>query len=393
MMKNGEWCDTIMIKAIASMWSIRISVIYANNFTQVKFRHDVAACQADIVLLYNGHYVNGHYIATVHAAGDNFLIGRVHKDEVGYDRDTDKMERQHRSDFDWQEEGDNPMVTIPLDSYNALTSKYGTECITLIGKREYDILLRKAEMYDKIKNVYEEGGNIEETLSGDAQEIPLPSLAGNTGDKSGGGDKHKSGGGNDDDNNSQDENGSTRRPDDPMIRKKKVGRFEGERKFKDTELENTTICPRCNIDLKTRGRFDTHIKKFHKDIFNHLCKKCDQGFITLDSYTKHKLLHDKKAGKIVCNEEGCGSEFSTSDSYKNHKRKYHPPGGIKLQKCSYSRIGCVKTFKTKSNRMQHEAGCPFNPKRVELKCEICKQGKFWLLKKLQEHKRAKHNWR
>ena len=95
MMKNGEWCDTIMIKAIASMWSIRISVIYANNFTQVKFRHDVAACQADIVLLYNGHYVNGHYIATVHAAGDNFLIGRVHKDEVGCDRDTDKMEWQH----------------------------------------------------------------------------------------------------------------------------------------------------------------------------------------------------------------------------------------------------------------------------------------------------------
>ena len=283
------------------------------------------------------------------------------------------------------------MVTIPLDSYNALTSKYGTEGVTLIGKREYDILLRKAEMYDKIKNVYEEGGNIEETLSGDAQHIPLPSLGGNTGDKSGGGDKRKSAGGNDDDNNSQDENGSTRRPDDPTIRKKKVGRFEGEKEFTDTELENTTICPRCNIDLKTRGRFDTHIKKFHKDIFNHLCKKCDRGFIMLEGYTKHKLLHDKKAGKIVCDEEGCGSEFSTSDSYKNHKRKYHPVGGFKLQKCSYSRISCVKTFKTKSNRMQHEAGCPFNPKRVELKCEICKQGKFWLLK-LQEHKRAKHNW-
>ena len=85
--------------------------------------------------------MHGHYIATVHAAGYNFLIGRVHKDEVGYDRDTDKMEQQHQSDFDWQEEGDNPMVTIPLDSYNALTSKYSTEGVTLIGRREYDILL------------------------------------------------------------------------------------------------------------------------------------------------------------------------------------------------------------------------------------------------------------
>ena len=104
--------------------------------------------------------------------------------------------------------------------------------------------------------------------------------------------------------------------------------------FTDTELENTTICPHCKIDLKTRGHFDTHIKKFHKDIFNHLCKKCDRGFITLDGYTKHKLLHDKKAGKIVCDEARLwNSEFSTSDSYKNHKRKYHPVGGIKLQKC------------------------------------------------------------
>ena len=48
------------------------------------------------------------------------------------------------------------MVTIPLDSYDVLTSKYGTEGVTLIGKKEYDILLRKAEMYDKIKNIYEE---------------------------------------------------------------------------------------------------------------------------------------------------------------------------------------------------------------------------------------------
>ena len=73
-------------------------------------------------------------------------------------------------------------------------------------------------MYDKIKKVYDEGGNIEETLTGDAQNIPLPSLGGNTFDKSGAGSKRKSnGGGEDDDKNSQDDNGSTRRPDDPTI--------------------------------------------------------------------------------------------------------------------------------------------------------------------------------
>ena len=43
------------------------------------------------------------------------------------------------------------MVTIPLDSYNALTTKYGSDTVAFVGKREYDILLQKAEIYDKIK--------------------------------------------------------------------------------------------------------------------------------------------------------------------------------------------------------------------------------------------------
>ena len=51
--------------------------------------------------------------------------------------------------IDWTMTG-KKKVTIPLDSYNVLTTKYGSECVTLIGKREYDILLRKAEMYEKI---------------------------------------------------------------------------------------------------------------------------------------------------------------------------------------------------------------------------------------------------
>ena len=92
MMKNGQWCDTVMIKAIVSMWAVKISVIYADTFYQVKYHHDDAACYADIVLLYNGHYVHGHYIATVHACGDNFLIGIPHRPDEGYDRDTDRME-------------------------------------------------------------------------------------------------------------------------------------------------------------------------------------------------------------------------------------------------------------------------------------------------------------
>ena len=39
----------------------------------MKHQHDLLAKDANIVLLYNDHYVNGNYIATVKAKGDNFI--------------------------------------------------------------------------------------------------------------------------------------------------------------------------------------------------------------------------------------------------------------------------------------------------------------------------------
>ena len=98
-----------------------------------------------------------------------------------------------------------------------------------------------------------------------------------------------------------------------------------------------------------QGQFDTHIKKFHKDIFNHLCKKCDHGFITLNALNKHKIQHNKKAEKIKCGQDRRMSEFLMKDSLKNHQRKHHPVGGIKDMPCSFANIGCTKTFKMKSN--------------------------------------------
>ena len=44
----------------------------------------------------------------------------------------------------------------------------------------------------------------------------------------------------------------------------------------------------------------------------------------------------------------------------------------------------------KSNVVQHEKGCKFNPNKKEYKCEICGKGKFYLYKKVQEHKRKDH---
>ena len=397
MMKNKVWCDTIMIKGIASMWSVKITVMYADTFYKVPYRHELASPLADIVLLFNGHYVNGHYCATLKVRGDNFVIGIPYAGE-GYCRDDDRMERSGRGDYEWSEEGEVPMVSMPLESFNELLSKYDEGEITVIPRSEYDMLKKKADLYDEMRKMLDKGKDIEGVPETAPTHLSLgtggtgtgSTGTGSTGTGSGG---KKSGGDKGDGTESQDENGAKRNPADPTVRKRTLGKWEGEKEIPEADLEGTTICPRCHIDQKTRGRFDTHIKKFHKDIFNHLCRVCDHGFITSAGLQDHMLKHDKEAVKIKCSVKDCKSEFMTKDSYKNHMRKYHPVGGVKDLPCSFNKIGCTKTFKTKSNRIQHDAGCVFNPKCIELKCSLCGKGKFWQLNKLQEHKRDKHNWR
>ena len=48
-------------------------------------------------------------------------------------------------------------------------------------------------------------------------------------------------------------------------------------------------------------------------------------------------------------------------------------------KCNYG--NCVYKSHIKSNLVQHEKGCKFNPNKKEYKCKLCGKGKFYLYKK------------
>ena len=130
------------------------------------------------------------------------------------------------------------MVLLPLDSYNAITSKYGTDGVTFLGWSEYEILKRKAEMYDKIKQVYEEGGDIEGTITGDMQHLALPSLPllGGMGNVDGGKRKATD---NNDENGLQDEGASKRKPDDPTIHKQILGRLKERKNLEIMSLKTS----------------------------------------------------------------------------------------------------------------------------------------------------------
>ena len=176
---------------------------------------------------------------------------------------------------------------------------------------------------------------------------------------------------------------------DPTTNKRKGGVYEGEKEVEE-EDDDTTVCPRCHQDQKTKARYYTHIKKFHKDIFNFVCEKCDKGMVTKEGLKMHMKTHDEKA-KIKCTVAGCKSECSTRKSLKHHLRIYHPAGGMQQRQCPHP--PCTKQFKTKSNLVQHQKSCKHNPNRVELFCEVCGKGNFYSENKKQEHKRDIHHWR
>ena len=101
--------------------------------------------------------------------------------------------------------------------------------------------------------------------------------------------------------------------------------YEAEKEFLPEESGNdVTICPRCHLDQVTCSNLMSHVKKFHKDIYNFLCKKCDKGFMSKAGLNMHKATH--KGTKIPCEVEGCETKCSTVKSLKQHMRIFHPKG-------------------------------------------------------------------
>ena len=60
------------------------------------------------------------------------------------------------------------------------------------------------------------------------------------------------------------------------------------------------------------------------------------------------------------------------------KIEQHGPHVLQKKfQCTYG--NCVYKSHIKSNLVQHEKGCKFNPNRKEYKCELCGKGKVLLV--------------
>ena len=379
MMKNGTWGDTIVLKGIASMWAAKLTVFHADTLTQTKFRHTGDPFVADICVLFNGSYTRGHYSSIVRSDGRNFIIGTPKLHE-SYNRKQDRVERIIRREYDWQETGESEMMAIPIDLYRQM--------------------LHKCEQFDKMAAIAKEkeaaGAQLPPLPSLDQQE---PSRGDTTGKRKKKDDTTTTTSSSDDEEGGDDGEGGKKKkkkkkrdPSDPKTRKRKGGKFAAEEKIPEQELSrDVTVCPRCKIDKKSHSALLSHIQKFHEDSFNFLCKTCDRGFMTRRGWKNHRKSHKiEDSDMLKCDVEGCESKFTTIESKKGHMRKYHPKGGPYEKECQFK--GCKKVFYTKSNYDQHIKSCKKNPKRCEFVCDACGKS-FYLLSRLQEHKRDNHRWR
>ena len=199
MMRDGIWCDIIMIKALASMWACKITIFTANSLYIDNFRHNFDPFVADICLLFNGNHTQGHYCSVVRTDGQNFIIAKP-KYHASYDRATDRLERGFRKDYDWMDEGENAMMQIPVDVYKSM--------------------LHKCQMYDKMVQLTQEKEKESEDVP------PLPSLDPTPGSSKGKdtGKKKKDTSTSSSTDDNEDENGGGGGGESGKKKKKKRGR-------------------------------------------------------------------------------------------------------------------------------------------------------------------------
>ena len=328
--------DGIILKLIASMWGCRISIVRSDSCKEVRFRHDKNIDGSDFVLLYNCCEKNGHYSAVMHT--DKFMIiGGTLKRFRNFNYDLDLSERRMR--------GEGLLDLVKSGDYAVVKSDDLKE------------LRFKAKQYDKVQNTMEE---TEQTQSEFVEQQ---------------GSKGK---------------------------KRQLGED-----IRDP-VEGQKECDICHKKFQTTASVQKHVDSKHRDIHNYVCKLCNKGFMNKSGYKLHKLTHRTESEKETMAKETVSKSdkeqtyvckntvhkkhvyFSSKRAHKKHIKAHTHP--VTLY-CYGKDKGCTKYFTNKGNLDQHWAICPKNDNKVDIYCEVCKDGPFHLHKKRNEHMRDVHGWR
>ena len=103
-LRDGSWCDEIFIKLVTSMLGCKISVLWADSLHSTTYRYEGSFHLADIILMYNGNPVKGHYSPVGHCGkGLVFESNSIEylKFSPNYKKNVDLEECLDRRDIIW----------------------------------------------------------------------------------------------------------------------------------------------------------------------------------------------------------------------------------------------------------------------------------------------------
>ena len=351
MLKDKVYGDLCLLKLIASMWSVRITVIRGDSLVEIRIRHDLPLTNTEIVLVYDGVPLSGHYCGAIKGTEDTRFMKLDCKKVVmnqKYEKDVDIVERLQRKDVVW-DLGEQTMVGEKV----------------LIDKSEYETLKRKAAQLDQV-NIVLKGGQVPDLPS--LQPQPGPSKTPATPGTS----QHEG------------------KEDAPGQKKKRPKtQFQAPSEVPEYNIGDTQ-CPKCSHKAKTTNALKLHMMKSHQDKYLYFCEVCDKGFTQREGFNNHKLVHAPDSERIQCTHEDCDVTFNSTRNLKAHLKTQH---GVKRYfVCPHSN----KSYSTRGIQSEHIKGCEKNPSRVALYCDICPEGtsrRFYLEKRVMEHKRDVHGWK
>ena len=134
-LEDGKWGDIIVLYLIAAMWGIRITVIRGDTCVQLNLRHNEDLTNADLILLYNGMEISGHYTGVARLDQTKLKCASIRKTaKFTYRVDQTEMDRKFHN----------------LESTEVVVKS--DRLATLVAKEvEYEDLMKK---YDDLKRKY-----------------------------------------------------------------------------------------------------------------------------------------------------------------------------------------------------------------------------------------------
>ena len=100
MLEDGVWEDFIMLTLISVMWGVRISVVRGDSCGEVRIRHNCELIESDVVILFNGRELAGHYSAVTRCDQSKLKATQIAKTkDFDYGLDTAEVQKKfHRLD-------------------------------------------------------------------------------------------------------------------------------------------------------------------------------------------------------------------------------------------------------------------------------------------------------